>query len=181
MKRYRIRLKTKRVSGPFIFDDIVNLVKQKKVTTEDFFQTFPDGDWLVIENDKDFLEALKANIEDNVKEDTFMFNLKDLKQKEVEPEPETETKTKAEPEFEPEPEHEVNEESKTFGIDLGHGEGEDSVIYEPTVINNDETVVRKVNHKTEDVDDDKTKINLDYQKYLKEQVCLLYTSPSPRD
>ncbi len=74
MNRYRIKLKSGRVIGPFVIDQISELLNSQHIDGTEFFQTFPNGDWLRMDSFKEFAGL----VDKNEKEATFIKKIGDL-------------------------------------------------------------------------------------------------------
>lgn len=75
MKKFRIKLKSNRVVGPFVEEQVIELYKLGKITGDEQIQIFPTGDWLSLSSYKEFEEITKI-IQSS--ENTTLRKLSDL-------------------------------------------------------------------------------------------------------
>jgi tetratricopeptide (TPR) repeat protein len=80
MEKYRVRLKSGRVVGPFIENQILEMRTKNLITGDEECQIFPVGDWLRI---KDFEFWSKTNLESTAGEGTFVIDLTTLKKEKL--------------------------------------------------------------------------------------------------
>ena len=158
--KYRIRLKNGRVLGPFVKDDFHEIADRGEITGNEEVQIFPTGEWKPLAEYPELIEKLEGT--DDVtseRDETFIQNIKR----------EIEGSSVAE-------ENPAYSEHKEFKYDINQGEDPET----PLEANDkeeeaekapsdeeelDKTLIRKL----PDLDSDKTKVNLDYRKYLEEQ------------
>lgn len=182
MNRYRIRLDSKRVIGPFNIKDYAELVKKYQLTGMEEYQLFPAGDWVELSEFSELEKIFDASMAKSNEDATFMANLKDLidptQNIEIETEevalPKENQEKPKEFEFEhvdpfegvsfaDDKEQESDKETPSLEADdnfeLDHGESLES--------EEDKTVIRK--NPVVDTSD-KTVINPDYQKYLQQKL-----------
>lgn len=147
MKQFRLRLKSGRVIGPFKISEFKEVSRRALLTGSEEVQEFPVGDWQTLKNvdelHKEYLDYLNGGTS---AEETFILNIKNLNNQEG-PEPKEENPAYA--------------EHKEFKFEVG--KEEDPAPQEEQEI--DKTQIRTI----QDLGDDKTKVNLDYRKYLEDQ------------
>ncbi|MFT6631627.1 MAG: tetratricopeptide (TPR) repeat protein [Bacteriovoracaceae bacterium] len=193
MKRYRIKLANKRVIGPLSIGEIKDLQNSSKINGKEDFQEFPNGDWARLEAFTDLKEILNTAKTSSVDE-THILNLKEFNANEiedeklnvdeenkdvkntellekheefkydnidpVEPKSSTETQNglKESPETHEKSDNDIHKEERSFSL------GDSRDVIEP----DESTRIRTINKPLSDFEGDKTKVNPDYQKYLKE-------------
>ncbi len=166
LDRYRFKIKGNKIIGPFDLGEVKKIIDKGRLDKFDEVQEFPSGDWLSISDLSVIFELFERDLTKQ-QDETFIANLKDLKleldgeDKDVEPTADTPIIGVEEDNDTVMPidefvEYPVDAKASTSTIkkkDTGKSQGD--------------TTLKKA--KTVELDDDKTKINPDYQKYLQEQ------------
>ena len=153
MNKYKIKLLDNRILGPLTEDELRQLHADGRISADQKIQKFPEGEWTVF---KEISKSLNLNSTNSAEEmeETHLINLKEiLNQKETESLVEENNTLK-------------NEDVKEFEFDKTDLEIES--------ISEDEKIDQtpEDSHKTQvrvgrnEENDEKTKINLEYKKYL---------------
>lgn len=170
MNKYRIRLDSGRVIGPFNIKDYAELVKKHDLTGLEEYQIFPIGDWKELDAFPE-LEKIYQKAQLPTKDDTFMINLKEMIDtgSEIENSPEEIATVDAPREFQFE--HEDPFEGEDFADNDSIEELEVDDLTNLELDNSLDEIVDKtrVVSKIDEIDHDKTVINPNYQKYLAEK------------
>lgn len=171
MKRYKVKLLDERVIGPLEIKEVLSLIKSDELTGQEEIKEFPLGEWELL-SENQTIKTIKAESPAS-NDETHLINLKNLiknnEEKKPTPKPPSVTKSKPEEvnEFQFEkvdPLEEFNEQLDQQAIELEKNVTEKERSFTLPEKEEDKTIVREVKPKT--VDEDKTKVNLEYKKYL---------------
>lgn len=155
MKRYRVRLKSGRVIGPFKLTEFKEVAKRAGLTGSEDVQDFPVGDWKPLNSFDELKQAyLEYSDDASSSEETFILNIKNLTNQDS-----SESKT----------ENPAFAEHKEFKFEIGNDNIEPPEVEDEEPQTEEEEIEKTQVRSTKDLPDDKTKVNLDYRKYLEEQ------------
>lgn len=162
MQKFRLRLSNGRVIGPFKLSEFREIVNKFSLSGSEELQEFPTGDWVSLKSNSEFMSIFDATEGgSDHQEETFIANLKELELHEDSTNLEV---IEAEDEIS---EHKEFRYDKDFveqsESSENSGESNNSEPTEPVEM--EKTVVRELGQ----LNDEKTKVNLDYKKYLAEQ------------
>ena len=175
--RYRIKQIDGRVLGPLELEDLLLVLDRNSTNKEVQIQYFPVGEWKSYQEFEEILEGLESNDinKKTTREETFLINLDEIEalrqKKEVEEKNEIDEQKENEEkkELSPAPSIEVKieklkkEEENSFQIN-------DEEVFELDQPEINKTMIKNMSGlKAAPLEDlEKTKINIDYKKYLEE-------------
>ena len=180
VERYRVKLKAGRIIGPLEIRDFIELVYRGKLDGDEKIQSFPVGEWLPLASFPELLKIYESQIQE-IDEETFIRDIKNLEitRKDL---------LESEDKFQ-EYDYKNKNEIKTVLLDpvkigttiqpmdealekvedtpIGEEESLFNFDSDATRIRQQPTVQKKAPVNLEE--DDQTKINPDYQKYLEQE------------
>ncbi|MBD66962.1 MAG: hypothetical protein CME62_17295 [Halobacteriovoraceae bacterium] len=167
MTQYRLRLVSGRVIGPFEKQSFSEITKNVQLTGNELVQEFPLGEWKPINLFSDFSEITQKPIP---QDETFILNIKNLKNEKNEENQNSTHEDDSEEIINKNDDVDRDDHPKEFKFNLEdpfknkieEEESSDPVSDE----SDDKTIVTRTNRKEFAEDDDKTKINPEYRKYL---------------
>ena len=191
MKKYRARLTSGRVVGPFPTEGIQELAEKRHIDGSEEFQEFPTGDWGPLEKFPELKAIVDLALERNAsgqqppeQEATFVKKLSELGIEKAQEQSDSESEFPREFSFEIEESNPKTEgdESGLFEleeeeegededeIELNNEEDSDEEVEEELNSENlEETEVYAKNRRVAEYDQDKTVVNPDTLRYLEEQ------------
>ena len=171
MIKFRIRLDSGRVIGPFVVSEFSEIVKKASLTGQEEVQEFPIGDWGPLNKHPELLSQL-----DKVKEKTYKDSLlKNLDELEEITQTKNQVKANRDSDIANHPEEFKYEKKDPFSnLKTEHVNSSKKIAEdkdeekkeEGLVVDDEKTVIRRSNI-TEEID--KTVINPNYVAYLKEE------------
>lgn len=159
--KYRLRLKEGRVLGPFGKEDLIKNISKIDLKGNEEVQIFPTGDWELLTTHKEFKNE-NFNLSAN-QDETYILNLGDLEDEGPETQESVGERRHDHQEFK----YDISDEANLSVDDEDSEETEEEEVIEIVEEDIDRTVIRKMPEKEEV--NDKTKINVDYKKYLAEE------------
>ncbi len=192
MSKYRLRLKSGRVIGPFVKEQVGELYEKGHINGSEYCQFFPSGDWRPMEEMSELLETIskhvnKTKAEKSSIEETFLKRISDLglsekKEINLKPEPleehenpsviEIENKEDFPAEFRVSKEEVDNtiirEKAAAAVADVELKPEEHSIEGKPAEEKSEKTIVSKFPIKELSSDVDKTIVNVNTKKYLEQ-------------